>query len=298
MSTGARWIPGVTSASAVSALADALQPVVVAVQDGMRGGGAGVIWRADGLIITNDHVVQGEEAQITFHDGTQTTARLVARDALNDLAALRVERDGLPVAQVGDSLALRTGELVIAIGHPLGVARAVSVGIVGAQPHPDAQRRLITADIYLNRGNSGGPLANARGEVIGINAMVMTPGLGLAIPSQIVEEFVRGAFGAQHFLGIAVQPVAVPEQLRHDLEIGVESALIVTHVEPGSPAERGGLLPGDLLIGVAGKALEDPRQLLDAIALATDRLALSIIRGGVRLELLTPVEERPKAEAA
>jgi serine protease Do len=288
----------VTGASAISAIADTLQPVVVAVQDGLRGGGAGVIWRADGLILTNDHVVQGDEALITFHDGTQATAKLVARDPVNDLAALQVERTGLPTAPVGDSRALRTGELVIAIGHPLGVARAVSAGIVGAQPHPAAQRQLITADIYLNRGNSGGPLANARGEVIGINAMVMTPGIGLAVPSHVAQEFVRNAFSARHYIGIAVQPVVVPEEMRQALELSVETALIVTQVESGSPAERGGLLPGDLLIGVAGQALDEPQRLLDAIALAGEMLALTIVRGGVRLELITPVEERARAAAA
>lgn len=297
MSTGQHWIPGVAGASAIAAIADALQPSVVAVQDGMRGGGAGVIWRADGLILTNDHVASGDQADVTFQDGERVTAQVVARDPDNDLAALRVPGTGLPAAPVGDARSLRVGELVVAIGHPLGVERAVSAGIVNARPNPRAERELIVADIYLNRGNSGGPLANARGEVIGINAMVMTPGLGLAVPSHVAQDFVRRALGAQRFIGVTVQPVELPEALRQAAETTAELALIVTAIEAASPAERAGLLPGDLLVGVNGHVIDDPRRLLEAIALADGMLALTLIRGGLRLELITPVEERVRAAA-
>lgn len=292
MSTLNQWFLDPTGAPALAPVAEALQPSVVAVQDGPRGGGAGVIWRADGLILTNDHVAHGEELEVIFQDGARATAQVIARDRENDLAALRVPHTGLAAAPVGDARALRVGELVLAIGHPLGVERAVSAGIVNARPNPGAQRELIVADIYLNRGNSGGPLANVRGEVVGINAMVMTPGLGLAVPSHVAQDFVRRALGAQRFIGVAVQGVALPDSMRRTLEIASEAALIVTGLEPGSPAERAGLLPGDLLVGVAGQSLDDPRRLLEAIALADGMLALTIVRGGVRLELITPVEVR------
>jgi serine protease Do len=297
MSTGNIRTSAVAGASAISTIADALQSSVVAVQDGERGGGAGVIWRADGLILTNDHVAAHEQAEVVFQDGERATAQVVARDPVNDLAALQVARSGLAAAPVGDARALRVGELVVAIGHPLGVERAVSAGIVNARPNPRAERELIVADIYLNRGNSGGPLANARGEVIGINAMVMTPGLGLAVPSHVVQDFVRSALGAQRFIGVTVQPVELPEALRQATRTTADLALIVTGLEADSPAERAGLLPGDLLVGINGRALDDPRRLLEAIALSDGMLALTLIRGGTRLELITPVEERVREAA-
>jgi serine protease Do len=143
-----------------------------------------VVWRADGLILTNAHVAKGA-VSIVLPDRRVLPARLVARDVEQDLAALVVEATGLSAAEIGDSDALRVGELVLAVGNPLGIVRALSAGLVHA-----TGRRFIEADLRLAPGNSGGPLADARGRVVGLNAMIVG-GLAVAVPSRAGWRFVR-----------------------------------------------------------------------------------------------------------
>jgi serine protease Do len=146
--------------------------------------GAGVVWHADGLILTNAHVVRGP-VSVVLADRRRLAARLVARDAERDLAALVVDATGLPAAELGDSDALRVGELVVAVGNPLGLVRALSAGLVHA-----SNRRVIQADLRLAPGNSGGPLADARGRVVGLNTMIVG-GLAVAVASSEARRFVR-----------------------------------------------------------------------------------------------------------
>jgi serine protease Do len=171
---------------AVSALAARLSEITVEVRSLARGGpaGAGVVWRGDGLILTNAHVADGP-VSVVLPDRPALSARLVARDVREDLAALAVEANGLAAAEIGDSDALRVGELVLAVGNPLGVVRALSAGLVHA-----AGRRVVQADLRLAPGNSGGPLADARGRVVGLNAMIVG-GLAVAVPSRAGARFVR-----------------------------------------------------------------------------------------------------------
>lgn len=150
--------------------------------------GAGVVWRADGLILTNAHVAKGA-VSVVLPDRRVLPARLAARDVEHDLAALVVEATGLSAAEIGDSDALRVGELVLAVGNPLGVVRALSAGLVHA-----TGRRFIQADLRLAPGNSGGPLADARGRVVGLNAMIVG-GLAVAVPSRAGWRFVRERLG-------------------------------------------------------------------------------------------------------
>jgi serine protease Do len=176
--------------SAAAALAARLARVTVEVASRGRGTatgapvGSGVIWHPDGLILTNAHVARSD-VSVALWDGRTRAARLVARDVARDLAALVVDATGLPAAEIGDSSALRVGELVLAVGNPLGLVRALSAGLVHA-----ADRRLIQADLRLAPGNSGGPLADARGRVVGLNAMIVG-GLAVAVPSREAQRFVR-----------------------------------------------------------------------------------------------------------
>jgi serine protease Do len=177
---------------AFSVVGEKLRRSTVQVFDGRRGAGSGVIWRADGWIVTNAHVVRGNSARVRFADGRTLEAEVIGRAAERDLAALYAAASDLPAAEIGASTAVRVGEIVLAAGSPFGVRGAVSAGVlhgIGSVPRVGKQRWL-QADLELAPGNSGGPLADANGRVIGINSMIAM-GLGLAIPSQEVEQFLR-----------------------------------------------------------------------------------------------------------
>jgi serine protease Do len=171
-----------------------LRRVTVQIRGAGVGAGCGVIWSADGLIVTNAHVAQGG-AQIRLPDGRRVVGHLLARDPDHDLAALVIEVDGLTPARVRDSQTLRVGELVVAVGNPLGMAGALTAGIIHAiAPRRSVGPRFIQADLKLAPGNSGGPLADARGQVVGINAMVAGD-LALAVPSNAVTRFLSSVPG-------------------------------------------------------------------------------------------------------
>ncbi|MBV9439528.1 MAG: trypsin-like peptidase domain-containing protein [Candidatus Eremiobacteraeota bacterium] len=172
-------------------LATRLRAITVAVRVGRAGAGSGVIWRGDGTIVTNAHVASRAIVEIELADGRRFSARVERRDARRDLAVLYVDAGALPAAFVRDPVTLRAGELVVALGHPFGIANALTMGIVHA-PVGDGRRRLVQADLLLAPGNSGGPLADARGRVVGINSMVVAGGLALAVPSGEIARFVAG----------------------------------------------------------------------------------------------------------
>ena len=153
--------------------------------EGQRGSGSGVIWGADGLIITNAHVARSPMAQVQLWDGRQFEARRIAYNSRRDVAALRILESGLPAAVVGDSNTARPGELVIAVGNPLGFSGALTTGVIHS-----ITKDWLCASVRLAPGNSGGPLANAQGDVIGINTAVVY-GLGMAVPSRDISRFLR-----------------------------------------------------------------------------------------------------------
>jgi serine protease Do len=165
--------------------------VTVAVRLGRDGAGSGVIWSSGGAIVTNAHVATRPYAEVVLSDGRRFTARVVRRDARRDLALLWIGARGLPAATVRDPSDLRAGELLVAVGHPLGIPNAISMGIVHTPPGV-GDRRLLQADLRLAPGNSGGPLADVRGRVVGINSMVAGD-LALAVPSDEVMRFVHRA---------------------------------------------------------------------------------------------------------
>jgi serine protease Do len=259
------------------------QRSVVQVRSGGRGIGAGVIWDPDGLVMTNHHVVSGGRRNVTvaLHDGRAFDAEVVKSSGSMDLALLRLssEATNLPAAPVGDSDALRVGELVYAIGHPWGRVGAVSAGIVGGVGElrgrgRGSSARYVRSDVTLAPGNSGGPLLNARGEVVAINAMVFGR-MALSIPGNAA-----GAWAAAERrprLGIGVLPVEVPASLQK--EAGA-SGLVIAAVGDGGVADRAGLLVGDVLIAIADETLDGAGKLLEALARAGDAVELRIMRGG------------------
>lgn len=257
-------------ASDLGRLADRLRASTVHVRGRGPGGGSGVIWSPDGLIVTNAHVARGHGASVEI-DGQTYPAELTTRDEQRDLAALQIEASNLPAAPVGDSDALRVGQVVIAAGNPLGMTGAVSTGII----HAIASGRpsWVRADIRLLPGNSGGPLADARGRVIGINSMV-AGGLGLAVPSNSVRRFLGGRVN----LGITARPVSI--SVNGQPGIG----LLILEVAPGSAAEESGVSLGDVLVGVDGNAFRTPADVRSVDWRAPHEL--EALRGGRSIRLV------------
>jgi serine protease Do len=182
-------------AQAMSSLAQGIKSSLVVVHNGKRGAGAGVIWKSGGIIVTNNHVVTNKKVQVNTAEDKQYPAKVIAQAPEFDLAILEVEARDLPVATIADSRGLKVGQMVLAIGHPWGQHSAVTAGIISglgsvSTPGPNRSVDVIRTDAQLAPGNSGGPLVNLSGSVIGINTMVVGGDLGVAIPSHVVNKFV------------------------------------------------------------------------------------------------------------
>ncbi len=283
----------------LATVAERLRHSTVQVRSRRYGGGSGVIWNPDGLIITNFHVVPRERATVELSDGRIFEAVVTAQDPQQDLAALRVEANDLPAAIIGDSDTLRVGELVLAVGNPLGLVGALTTGIIHTvsststpkqgiseekiptphSPFPTPHSPLptpqpwIIADVQLAPGNSGGPLTNAQGQVIGINTMIVG-GLALAVPSNAVERFLQG--GRRPYLGVTLRPV--PVVLENKRLLG----LLVLDVAFGSLAMAANLQIGDVLIGVCGQRFNSPSDLTSVLwhAAPGDLLPIEFLRNG------------------
>jgi serine protease Do len=274
-------------------IAETLRRSTVQVRGRRSGGGSGVIWRSDGVIVTNAHVARTKRLEVELHDGRSMPAELTARDDERDIAALRVDASDLPAAQIGDSDALRPGELAFAVGNPLGIVGAVTSGVVFAGgAHGGRRAQWIQADVRIAPGNSGGPLADARGRVVGINSMIYG-GLAVAVPSNAVQRFVGGD-AARPRLGVTIEPV--PLRLRG----GALLSLLVCEIADGSPAQRAGMLLGDAIVRVGGRPLARPADLPDALAeLAPGaRLQLHVLRSGEVHELPVSFETDERTTAA
>jgi serine protease Do len=248
------------------------------------GGGSGTAWTADGLIITNHHVATTDRVEVTLPENSGHTGRVIARDEAHDLALVRVDAALTPLEH-GDSRALRPGNLVFAIGNPWGQRGTLTRGIVLTRSasglETDAPvRDVIRADIRLAPGNSGGPLADASGRLVGINSMIVG-GMGVAIPIHTVQAFLASHEDLEPgVLGITLLPVAIPGAIAASYALEPEG-LMLTGVEPGSPADAAGLLPGDLLVGI-GEARGSVRNVASRLRRirAGQPVELAIIRGG------------------
>lgn len=278
-----------------AAVAAALTRSTVQVKGRRFGSGSGVIWTPDGLIITNAHVARSSHATVELWDGRILEAVVTAKDNSRDLATLKVEATDLPSANIGNSDALRVGELVLAVGNPFHLIGALTTGIIHSLGSGDtsSRQRWVMADIHLAPGNSGGPLADAQGRVIGINSMIVG-GLGFAVPSNAVERFLQRSEARPPYLGVTIQPVVVT------LGYGRVLGLLVLEVQSHSLAQQAGFLIGDVLIGVNGQLLRTPHDLIETLSDAgsEELLSLDILRGGTRISRSVIMGSKSEVEAA
>jgi S1-C subfamily serine protease len=282
---------------------------VMSDQERRRGGtGSGVIVAPDGLVLTNSHVVGGAaQVSATTVDGRSLTARVVGDDPDTDLALVRVDAPvTLPAAPLGNSKLLKRGQLVIAIGNPLGFESTVTTGVVSALGRSLRARSgrliddVIQTDAALNPGNSGGPLVSSHGEVVGINTAVImgAQGICFAVASNtasfVLGELVRHGRVRRAHIGIAAQQFALSRRRRHAAGLTQESAVMVASIEPGSPAERAGLNAGDVILALDGVAITGADDLIRV--LAGDKISrtveLEVLHNGSRRVLSLVPQER------
>jgi len=265
-------------------IAEKLRRSTVLVLPGERGNGSGVIWSADGVIVTNAHVARASQMRIQLWDGREFDAALISRDTRRDLAELRINATSLPAATAADSAQVRPGEIAIAIGNPLGFVGALTTGVVhavgslagplGGSLRGFGSQPWVQADVRLAPGNSGGPLADASGRVIGINTMVAGR-LALAVPSNAVTHFLASD-PIDAWLGVSVAPVRVPRPGTRAKSFG----LVLLEVEPDSPAANASLLPGDILLGTDEKSFTSLDDLSTSLQGKGPRvLRLAFLRG-------------------
>lgn len=267
------------------------QPSIVQVHTEGRGAGTGVIWNAEGHIITNNHVVARDNARVQVYlaDGRTLDAKVLQRNPRLDLALLKTTSDIPKPLAIGDSSALRTGEWVFAIGHPWGQRWIVTAGIVSAvrtaKLAEDVTTQYIQSDVLLAPGNSGGPLLNADGSVVGINAMIFGGDLSVSIPSNVVTNWLASLTRRTTKLGIAVQTVELPETVRTLLDLQRESGLLLVDIEDARQAND--LMVGDILLDVAGKPVTTPAELRQIVAQLDkpENVSLTLIRAGAVMTL-------------
>jgi S1-C subfamily serine protease len=267
---------------------------------GGEGAGSGVIIAPDGYAITNYHVVDGAESiEAGLIDGSTYPAELVGGDAPTDLAVVRLAANGLPAATLGDSSALQVGQLVIAIGNPLGFQNTVSAGVISALGRALRSQsgrlieNIIQTDVALNPGNSGGPLVDSRGRVIGINTamIVMAQGISFAIPVNtarwVASELLTRGKVRRAFLGLAGQMRPLSRRAQRYYELPTESVVEVVSLEEGGPARQAGVRRGDWIVAVGGekvRSIDDIHRLLNEQS-AGARLELTVLRDGQRRQV-------------
>ena len=279
-----------------------------------QGQGSGFITRSDGVLLTNAHVVEGSsEVHVTLPDGRSFSGKVLGSDPLTDVAVVKVVASRLPVASLGDSAKVRPGEWAIAIGNPLGLDNTVTAGIISAIQRTNAlgegQRvPYLQTDAAVNPGNSGGPLINERGEVIGINTAIrQAPGAGLsfAIPintaRQIAAQILERGYASHPYIGVRLQ--ALTPQLAREINGATDechlpevNGVVVVEVMKGSPADQGGIQACDLIVAVAGAPVSNPSE----VQLAVDRgrvgdpLMVTVQRKDQKRELQVRPAELPK----
>ena len=291
----------------VAGVAESLTPRVASVRVPKRGGeslGSAVVFTADGFLLTNAHVVgHSPGGTAAFSDGTTTPFQVVGADPLSDLAVLRASGDTPDPAELGEADRLVVGQLVVAVGNPLGLAGTVTAGVVSAlgRSMPAGERGLIEdviqTDAALNPGNSGGALADARARVVGINTAVAGIGVGLAVPvnattRRIVSALMQDGRVRRAYLGVVVVPAPVAPAWRPRLG-GRATGLRVSSVVSQGPADRAGLRPGDLLLTAAGHEVataQDLQRLMFAEAIGR-ALPITVMRNGALVDVIAEPTE-------
>lgn len=265
-----------------------------------RGLASGVIVTADGYILTNDHVIDGAEEIEVELDGQRTlAAKVIGSDAPSDLALLKIEQGGLSALALADSDKVKVGDVVLAIGNPLGIGQTVTMGIISAKSRHTGLSNgsfedFLQTDAPINRGNSGGALVDSNGNLIGINSQILSPsggsiGIGFAIPSNmardVLDQLVKHGKVRRGHLGIVVQPVT--EDIAESLGLNVPKGVIVSQVQRRSAAEQAGLQRGDVIIALNGNAVSEPNAFRNDVAGTPPgrTVTLKIWRGGNEQEL-------------
>jgi serine protease Do len=268
--------------------------------------GSGVIVSKEGHIVTNYHVLNGtDDVTVQVSDGRQAKARIIGTDAQIDLAVLKVDLDNLTPLPFGDSDKVRVGQIVMAIGNPFGLDESVTQGIISAKDRRamnDSEVEFFQTDTAINPGNSGGPLVNIRGEVIGINTAIYSEsggnqGIGFAIPSNVVRAAMKSIISKgrviRGYLGVAIQ-VVTPD-IAEQFKLSSARGALVTDVTPGSPAEKAGIIRGDVIRTVNGYEVKDTLALVNRIAEADvgSNLTIELVRDGEDKTVVAKVTEQP-----
>ena len=279
-------------------------PVVVRVEARRRLPASGIAWSSDGVVVTAHHVVEQEDdIKVGLHDGSVASATLVGRDPTTDVAVLRADGASLAPPVWAEPDDVRVGNLALALGRP-GLSVMATLGVVSAlgerwrTPTGGRIDRYVQTDVAMYPGFSGGPLVDGRGRVLGVNTSALLRGMSLVVPrptlARVVEALLAHGRVRRGYLGVGTQVARLPEGLAG--ELGQETGLLLVSVEPGSPAEKAGLLLGDTLVALDGQRTREPGDLL--AQLSGDRIGQSasgrIVRGGVIQELSVVVGERPE----
>ncbi len=268
--------------------------------------GSGVIVSKEGHIVTNNHVLNGtDDVTVQLSDGRQSKAKIVGSDGQIDLAVLKIDLENLAPLPIGDSDKVRVGQIVMAIGNPFGLDESVSQGIISAKDRRamnDSQVEFFQTDTAINPGNSGGPLVNIRGEVIGINTAIYSEsggnqGIGFAIPSNVVRAAMNSIISKgrviRGYLGVGIQPVT--NDIADQFKLSTARGALVTDVTPGSPAEKAGIIRGDVIRKVNGYEVKDTVALVNRIAESDigSSLTIDLVRDGENKTVTAQVIEQP-----
>jgi len=275
-----------------------------------HGGGSGFVFTPDGLILTNSHVVHdASRIEVTVADGRRFPARIIGDDRATDLAVIQIDGSGLTAVGLGDSQALRVGQLVIAIGNPYGFQSTVTAGVVSALGRSlrSYSGRLIEdviqTDASLNPGNSGGPLVASDGRVVGVNTATILPAQGLCFAIGIntakfvASRLLRDGRIRRSYIGVSAQTVPIHRRLVRYYELLKETGVVVLSTEPNSPAQRAGLREGDVIIALEGQpvaGVDDLHRLLTEVRVGA-RSELTVLRGTEQLHLAIVPEETERA---
>jgi S1-C subfamily serine protease len=290
----------------LAAAAEQAGPSVVTVHARHRVPSSGIHWRK-GIVVTANHTVRREDdIAVLGHAGKRATAKLAGRDPGTDLAVLRLDQDDTSaIPQFADAANLKLANFVLALGRTRIGNLVASAGIVGGLGgewrtwHGGRIDQNIRLDLSLYPGFSGGPLVSVEGKVLGLNTSGFGRGRAVTIPgstvSRVADELLEKGYIARPYLGIAMQPVAVPEALRGKLKSSAAGGLMVLHVEPGGPADKAGIVLGDVIVELEGKPALDTDRIQDLLASAkvNEKIGINVIRGGAPLELSVTLGERP-----